>query len=241
MDDKIAPQDDYRTPFLQSYTVYSIIWTHCYVVALFYWVYSVPGELQDKSLFLLNLPCKRSLRKMCLYMYGLVQDCSNSIDYALALLLSCPKPSYWIVSFRDKLLSYHMLPFAVNSFDPFFGFATLKYPRTSNISGTLEGNKIVDHSNVVGASPVGAVPTTSLSWLQWIGQRQLQEETIKTEVLGFDASWFSGLTVYIGHPFPYYRPHLCDKSTCPATQRVCIVEISFFLCFFLLISQRAKQ
>ena len=131
-------------------------------------------------------------------------------------------PYYWL-----------FVPFAVNSFDPFFGFATLKYHRTSNISGTLEGNKIVDHSDVVGASPVSAVPTTSLSWLQWIGQRQLQEETIKTEVLGFDASWFSGLTVYIGHPFPYYRPHLCDKSTCPATQRVCIVEISFFLCFFV--------
>ena len=26
---------------------------------------------------------------------------------------------------------------------------------------TLEGNKIVDHSDVVGASPVGAAPTTS--------------------------------------------------------------------------------
>ena len=35
------------------------------------------------------------------------------------------------------------------------------YRKTSNISGTLEGNKIVDHSDVVGASPVGAAPTTS--------------------------------------------------------------------------------
>ena len=32
---------------------------------------------------------------------------------------------------------------------------------TSNISRTLVGNKIVDHSDVVGASPVGAAPTTS--------------------------------------------------------------------------------
>ena len=31
----------------------------------------------------------------------------------------------------------------------------------SNISDTLVGNKIVDHSDVVGASPVGAAPTTS--------------------------------------------------------------------------------
>ena len=32
---------------------------------------------------------------------------------------------------------------------------------TSNISRTLVGNKIVYNSDVVGASPVGAAPTTS--------------------------------------------------------------------------------
>ena len=32
--------------------------------------------------------------------------------------------------------------------------------KTSNISGTL-GNEIVDHSDLVGASPAGAAPTTS--------------------------------------------------------------------------------
>ena len=35
------------------------------------------------------------------------------------------------------------------------------YHKTSNIRRTLAGNKIVDHSDVVGASPVGAAPTTS--------------------------------------------------------------------------------
>ena len=35
------------------------------------------------------------------------------------------------------------------------------YRKTSNISPTLVGNKIVDNSDVVGASPVGAAPTTS--------------------------------------------------------------------------------
>ena len=34
------------------------------------------------------------------------------------------------------------------------------YCQTTNISRTLVGNKIVDHSDVVGASPVGAAPTT---------------------------------------------------------------------------------
>ena len=35
------------------------------------------------------------------------------------------------------------------------------YRKTSNISSTLVGNKIVDYSDVVGAAPVGAAPTTS--------------------------------------------------------------------------------
>ena len=35
------------------------------------------------------------------------------------------------------------------------------YRKTSNIIRTLVGNKIVDNSDVVGASPVGAAPTTS--------------------------------------------------------------------------------
>ena len=35
------------------------------------------------------------------------------------------------------------------------------YRQVSNISCTSVGNKIVDHSDVVGASPVGAAPTTS--------------------------------------------------------------------------------
>ena len=35
------------------------------------------------------------------------------------------------------------------------------YGQVSNIRRTLVGNKIVDHSYVVGASPVGAAPTTS--------------------------------------------------------------------------------
>ena len=37
----------------------------------------------------------------------------------------------------------------------------MQYRQVSNIRRTLEGNKIVDHSDVVGASPVGAAPTTS--------------------------------------------------------------------------------
>ena len=35
------------------------------------------------------------------------------------------------------------------------------YRQTCNISRTLVGNYINDHSDEVGASPVGAAPTTS--------------------------------------------------------------------------------
>ena len=35
------------------------------------------------------------------------------------------------------------------------------YPPTFNMSRALVGNRIADHSDVVGASPVGAAPTTS--------------------------------------------------------------------------------
>ena len=35
------------------------------------------------------------------------------------------------------------------------------YCQTSNISRTLVGNNFVDHSDVVGAAPTGAAPTTS--------------------------------------------------------------------------------
>ena len=40
-------------------------------------------------------------------------------------------------------------------------YKILIYRKTSDISRTFVGNKIVDNSDVVGASPVGAAPTTS--------------------------------------------------------------------------------
>ena len=38
------------------------------------------------------------------------------------------------------------------------------YDQTSNISHTLVGNKLVNHTEVAGASPVGDVPTKSSFW-----------------------------------------------------------------------------
>ena len=39
--------------------------------------------------------------------------------------------------------------------------SSMRYRQVSNIKRTLVGNKIVDHSDVVGASPVGAATTIS--------------------------------------------------------------------------------
>ena len=44
----------------------------------------------------------------------------------------------------------------VSNYIPWFN-----YRETSNTRRTLVGNKIVDNSDVAGASPVGAAPTTS--------------------------------------------------------------------------------
>ena len=46
-------------------------------------------------------------------------------------------------------------------FKPIVTMHCIVYRQTSNLSRTLVGNKIVDHSDVVGASLVGAAPTTS--------------------------------------------------------------------------------
>ena len=55
------------------------------------------------------------------------------------------------------------------------------YRKTSNISRTLVGNKIVDNSDVVGASPVGAAPTIFILNLtpgfNGLNRRQPQDDT----------------------------------------------------------------
>ena len=64
---------------------------------------------------------------------------------------------------------------------PFTQHITGIYRQISNISCTLVGNKIVDHSDVVGASTVVLLQLHLHSrlntWLQYIAQRQLQDET----------------------------------------------------------------
>ena len=74
------------------------------------------------------------------------------------------------------------------------------YRQVSNIRHTLVCYEIVDHSDVVGASPVGAAPTNLHSqlntWLHWIGQRHLQDETRNVYVWGFGAPYIRDFTVF---------------------------------------------
>ena len=75
--------------------------------------------------------------------------------------------------------------------------ANLKYRQVSNIRRTLVGNWIVDHSEVVGASPFGAAPTTSSfsTWLHYVVQRQLQAKMRNIRVLGFGPSCIRDFTI----------------------------------------------
>ena len=79
-------------------------------------------------------------------------------------------------------------------------YYNLDYRQITNIICSSIGSKIVDHSDIVGASPDGTALTTHLHcrldiWLQYIAQSQLQDETgdIKDLVLG--ATYIGDLTV----------------------------------------------
>ena len=72
------------------------------------------------------------------------------------------RPKKWGSKLRricNKLIAWHQL---TNQLCALMVRGTiLKYRQISNIRRTLTGNKVVDHSDVVGAPPVGAAPTTS--------------------------------------------------------------------------------
>ena len=113
----------------------------------------------------------------------------------------------WVTSVKIHIyLDYVFKAFAVYVWEPGsrhfrMRFLTSKrstkrdYRKIPNILG----NKIVGHPDVVGASSSALLhihlhfrPNT---WLQWIGQRQLQGETRNINVLGFGAPCNRDLTV----------------------------------------------
>ena len=56
------------------------------------------------------------------------------------------------------------------------------YREVSNISHTLVDNKIVDHSDLVGASPVGAAPTTSAIQSGTVTVSKIRKDSYRSDV-----------------------------------------------------------
>ena len=86
---------------------------------------------------------------LCIMVLGITFN-TQSLIHSLTVVQHCYQYSLdWIYLYTRRLTP-----------------ANRYYRKTSNISRTSVGNKIVDHSDVVGASPVGAAPTTS-SFSTW--------------------------------------------------------------------------
>ena len=86
---------------------------------------------------------------------------------------------------------------------------SFKYLKTSNIKRALVGNKIVDHSDVVGASPVGAAPITSSFSTWYLALRDSTKKAARQYEnllsVGFDASNIRDLTVVHQYIDSIYR------------------------------------
>ena len=135
---------------------------------------SIYPQLQEKNCIKTNLP------KNMKYLPEQWYEKLECVTPTIGLLLSDYKYMYrWKIHMTliDSLvhtlltscLPHSLTASLVHSFcllnnSDWTGLDWLTYRRISNISHTLEENKIIDHSEVVGASPVGAAPTKSLLW-----------------------------------------------------------------------------
>ena len=103
---------------------------------------------------------------MCIYMRACVQFMACCMMPHLPPEISETASSLVIGSLLHKRLTVGCGYSSVSYFPYFWlnhrwSWGIDDYRKTSNISRTLVGNKIVDHSDAVGASAVGAAPTTS--------------------------------------------------------------------------------
>ena len=68
---------------------------------------------------------------------------------------------YAFIKDKQQLCAHTCVAYLTFTEEGNISVAIIVHRPTSNISRTLVKNKIVDHSDVVGASPVGAAPITS--------------------------------------------------------------------------------
>ena len=69
--------------------------------------------------------------------------------------------------------------------------SVLTYRQISNIRSTSIENNVIDHSDVVGASPVGAAPTTSSLWTQHLAAMDWAKTTARRNdtYFSFEIRW----------------------------------------------------
>ena len=91
------------------------------------------------------------------------QIVQGPFDRIWAVMRGRLSPRQWSnpVRYQSKIPNYNKNTSLIYNKAWAVGVCPGIYRQTSNISHTLVDNKIVDHSDVVGASPVGAAPTTS--------------------------------------------------------------------------------
>ena len=79
-------------------------------------------------------------------------------------------------------------------------FTHISCPQTSSVSRTLVGNKGVDHSDVVGTSPVDTAPTTSSFSTQHLASMDWAKTTARRDKkhlsVGFGATYIRCLAVF---------------------------------------------
>ena len=97
-------------------------------------------------LYLTTFPYPNSHKKFKPHIFA------STSEYDLLLHMDFPNCLHMCSTYRDTFVNYitQRIVYFTN------------YRKMSNISRTWPGNEIVDHSDVVGASLVGAAPTTSL-------------------------------------------------------------------------------
>ena len=87
---------------------------------------------------------------------------SNYIPQILWDVITCSWPSYLLLAQHSSYVRVCVCRLELNSENDLKpSWHQRKYRKISNVRRILVGNKIVDHSDVVGASPVGAARTTS--------------------------------------------------------------------------------